>query len=379
MSERVINPDLGFVKEVIGAGGESLKKCFQCATCTVVCGVTPDDDPFPRKEMLKAQWGLKDELISNPDIWLCNQCSDCTAYCPRGAKPGEVLAAVRKISIEHYSKPAFLAKAVASPKYLWLLLGVPVAIFFAVITAMGNLGGVPRGDDGGIVFAHFIPVLAIDVIFMSTAFFATVVLAFGVLRYWKDMVEGGGGLKDWQMKTSGGFLRSIVAALTEVLAHKSFRNCDLTYGRYTAHMLVFYSFVGLTITTLTAIVYLYVFHWEAPYPLSDPMKIIGNVSAAALLIGVVLVIVNRARNSEKAGIGSYYDWLFISVVAAIMTTGILSEVLRLADVGTLAYPVYFIHLTFVFFLFAYAPFSKMAHMVYRTTAMVYERMSRRNR
>jgi quinone-modifying oxidoreductase subunit QmoC len=43
----------------------------------------------------------------------------------------------------------------------------------------------------------------------------------------------------------------------------------------------------------------------------------------------------------------------------------------------LAYPTYFLHLTSVFFLFFYAPYTKMAHMVYRTTAMLYARMSGR--
>ena len=138
MAEQIIKPDVNFINDIIASGGESVKKCFQCATCSVVCNVTPEDNPFPRKEMIHAQWGLKDRLFSNPDVWLCHQCSDCTAYCPRGAKPGEVLGAVRKLSIEHYATPSFLAKAVGSPKALLGLLAVPIIIFIAAIMWQGK-------------------------------------------------------------------------------------------------------------------------------------------------------------------------------------------------------------------------------------------------
>ena len=109
MSEtQLIKPDLGYVKEVIAAGGESLKKCYQCATCTVVCDVTGDAQPFPRKEMVWAQWGLKERLINDADVWLCHQCADCTAKCPRDAKPGEVLGAIRRTAYRAHAVPAFM-------------------------------------------------------------------------------------------------------------------------------------------------------------------------------------------------------------------------------------------------------------------------------
>lgn len=385
MSEQVISPDLNFVREVIGSGGESLKKCFQCATCSVVCNVTPDDNPFPRKEMMLAQWGQKDKLFGNPDVWLCHQCSDCTAYCPRGAKPGEVLNAVRKLSLQHYSAPGFLAKMVGSAKFLPLLFAVPLVIYFLILSSIGHLDfSQPYlNSRGQMSYSAFLdPTFYIDPVFIGAALFAVIVFSRGIVRYWKDMKQHAGPV-------NGGLIPNLIATVTEVLAHRRFKKCNVTKSRSTSHILVFYSFIGLAITTTLALVYLYGYKifgiqasaflsfGESPYPYRDPLKIIGNVSAIALLVGIAMVILNRIGNSTKAGMGSYYDWLFIFVVFGVMATGILSEVLREAAVPSAAYPVYLLHLSFVFFLFAYAPFSKMAHMVYRATAMVFARATNR--
>jgi quinone-modifying oxidoreductase subunit QmoC len=337
--------------------------------------------------MIHAQWGLKDRLISNPDVWLCHQCSDCTAYCPRGAKPGEVLGAVRKLSIEHYATPSFLAKAVGSPKALLGLLAVPVVIFIAAIMVQGH-SFFPEGE---IVYAEkFMKVPYIDVIFSAAALFAVFGFFMGVTKYWKDLTKNmEASPNPWQKKVKGPMLAIILETIFEFMTHKRFEKCEVTMDRAKTHMFVFFGFVGLAVTTTWAIAYLYghelfgikafsVFHFgESPYPLYDPMKIVGNVSAVLLLAGILQVITNRRKNAEKAGAGSYFDWLFISVITSIVVTGILSEVLRLADVRMLAYPIYFIHLVSVFFLFAYAPFSKMAHMVYRTTALVFAKYSGR--
>jgi quinone-modifying oxidoreductase subunit QmoC len=57
---RLVEADVKFVKQLKAMGGDTLKKCYQCATCSVVCPISPDEKPFPRKEMVAAQWGLKD-------------------------------------------------------------------------------------------------------------------------------------------------------------------------------------------------------------------------------------------------------------------------------------------------------------------------------
>ena len=128
----LVEPDVQFIKEVTQLGGQDLKKCYQCATCSVACPISPDTKPFPRKEMIAASWGLKNRLIGNGDIWLCHNCGDCTTLCPRGAKPGDVLAAVRAYAVTEYATPKFLGKIINSPAKLPLILAIPAIIFLVL-------------------------------------------------------------------------------------------------------------------------------------------------------------------------------------------------------------------------------------------------------
>ncbi len=366
MAEQVIKPDLNFVKDVIASGGESLKKCYQCATCSVVCNVTPENKPFPRKEMIWAQWGLKEKFVGNPDVWLCHQCNDCTFYCPRGAKPGEVLGAIRKQSIKQYTFPGFMTGLVNNKKFLPLLFLLP-----AVLLALAaKTFGIP---DGEIVFTNLFPVLTIQILFIPALTFGFIVGLLGVKRFWKDMRQTGG-------VGCGCLSSNIIATLTEVLKHNKFKDCDTSKDRYPAHLLVFYSFIALGIATAIGAVYIDFLDIQPPFYRGHgtPVKLFGNLGALALLIGVSLMIINRFKNVAKVGIGSYFDWLLIFIIGVVMASGILSELTRLADIASLAYPIYFIHLVFVFSLFLYAPYSKLAHIFYRTAAIFYAKYSGRD-
>ncbi len=380
----VIKPDLQFVNEIIKGGGESLKKCYQCATCSVVCNVTPDGNPFPRKEMVLAQWGQKDKLITSPDVWLCHQCSDCTAYCPRGAKPGEVLNAIRKQSIKHVAMVPLFAKIATDPSLIWLLFAIPMVLFYAILAVLGNGSfTAPRAEGDIMAYHKFVPVPVIDTVFILTALFAAASAFVGIKRLWSGMKAQAG-----TMKSTGSLGGDIIASITEILSHSKFADCTVNKGRQLGHMFLFYAFAGLAVVTTWAIIYLYgfellgiqpfgPFHFgESPYPLSDPVKILALVSSIAFAAGVILLLMNRLAQAGKAGMGSYFDWIFLTIVIGVGATGMLSWALRLADMNA-GYFVYYLHLVFIWSLFAYAPYSKFAHLFYRTTAMVIVRHSGR--
>jgi quinone-modifying oxidoreductase subunit QmoC len=59
-------------------------------------------------------------------------------------------------------------------------------------------------------------------------------------------------------------------------------------------------------------------------------------------------------------------------------TGMGAQLTRLADWAFISCFIYFIHLVLVFCTFAYLPFSKLAHIVYRTVAMAYNEYAGRN-
>ncbi|MBI4825040.1 MAG: quinone-interacting membrane-bound oxidoreductase complex subunit QmoC [Nitrospirae bacterium] len=372
MSEAtLIKPDLDFVKGVMASGGESLKKCYQCATCSVVCNVTPDKNPFPRKEMIWAQWGLKEKFIGNPDVWLCHQCNDCTAYCPRGAKPGEVLGAIRKQTISQYSKPGFLVNIVNNKALVWLIFLIPALVLGLVLSADGTF--IPT--EGELIFSNFASTFQIQMVFVPAFMFGAIVGLLGMMSFFSDM-------KKANNVSSGDLMGSIMAMAGDIISHSKFKSCDVSKDRYLSHLLVFFSFILLGIATAIGVLYIDILHIESPFELfgtGAPVKIFGLAGAIGLFLGVLLMIKNRYANAAKVGLGSYFDWLLITIIGVIMASGILAWITRVAGMAGIAYPVYFIHLVFIFSLFVYLPYSKLAHIYYRSAAICFNKYSGREK
>jgi len=372
----LIEPDVNFIKDVEALGGDTLKKCFQCATCSVVCPISPDNKPFPRKEMVAASWGLKERVIKNADIWLCHNCGDCSTKCPRGAKPGDVLSALRSLAIAEYAVPKGLGKAVNDPKKLPVLILLPVIIFIVLGLATGLLDFTPSGDE--IVHSKFFSTWLVDIIFVPLAGWVAVIFALGIKNFVSDIHEnavatGKTDKKDFDQKA---YILALIKVIPTILKHSKFSECGENKERSSGHLMVLYSFIGLFIVTNIFFVTLYGLQIHGPYSQINPVKWLANVSGVVLVAGGYLLMKSRMDN-KKDQTSSYKDWYLIGLVLGLGVSGMLTEITRLAGWAAGSYAIYFIHLVFVFNLFAFLPFSKLAHLVYRTLAMAYAEYSSR--
>lgn len=99
--------DKEFSETIKAAGGDSLEYCFQCGTCTGSC---PSGRRTPyriRQIIRKTNIGLKDEVISDPTLWMCTTCYACQERCPRDIKIVDVV----KLARNEAAKAGFMAPA----------------------------------------------------------------------------------------------------------------------------------------------------------------------------------------------------------------------------------------------------------------------------
>ena len=384
----VVRPDRGFVEALVASGGGDLKKCFQCATCSVACELAPDHRPFPRKEMIWAQWGLKDRLVSDPDVWLCHQCNDCSVKCPRGARPGDVLAAARQQTVRHYAVPRFLSSWVNDARLLPVMLLITAGLLGAALLARGSVESAMGWTEHHGFYAEFFPHWLLNTFFPFFTMLSFFLLLVGLARFWGSMRAADAASGATQ--PTAGLIPSLIRTVKTVLLHDQFAKCGAQAARRWAHLAAFYGFIDLFVVTVWAVIDIYlmpVLGIDSLYPfnLLHPMKVLANVGGVLLIYGSVKAIMDRRSSSAAAGKSTAFDWVFVWLLLSVGVTGFATEVFRFtvdpsaeSAAVTAAYAAYFVHLVLVFQLLVYLPYSKFAHIFYRMLAMVYAEHTGRN-
>jgi quinone-modifying oxidoreductase subunit QmoC len=353
-----------FHRELLARGGETAARCYQCATCSSVCELAPAEAPFPRRQMLWTQWGLADRLAADPAVWLCHQCNDCTVHCPRDARPGDILQVVRGLVVESLAFPQALGRLVANARTTWpILFGVPLLFW---ITLLG-VAGLLQPPAGLHAYEQIVPHAILYSVFFPLSGFVLLASWVSGRRYWQAIGESA--------PRSRSFFAGLWEATVDIATHRRFASCGTARYRRLGHLALFWGFVGAAVTSGLLIIGIYVQGYELPLPLLHPYKLLGNISAAALVVGGGILVFERLFDRERAGASTAFDSFFSTVVALVIVTGVLVELVRLLAPGApaLAVGLYVLHLGVVSTLFLTFPYSKFAHMLYRTLAMVHER------
>jgi quinone-modifying oxidoreductase subunit QmoC len=229
----------------------------------------------------------------------------------------------------------------------------------------------------------------IDALFLSIAAFVLYVSIKGVIQFWSDISKGAGLPSSFTGKAPtpamGPFLTKYVwPATKEILTHERFKKCGEVSERSTGHLWVLWSFIILFIVTIIVMIQADVLGilfpeagFETPLAQYHPVKIAANIGAVMLIAGIWMLRNMRNRKTAEGTItSSTQDWILIWLIFAVGVSGLAAEIIRLADVSFLAYPIYVLHLGCVATLFLSLPYTKFAHLLYRATAYVHESWAR---
>ena len=102
--------DKEFTQKFVDAGIETVDHCFQCGTCGGGCPSGRRTPYRVRQIVRKCLLGLKDEVISDPALWMCTTCYTCQERCPRSVKIVDIIKMARNVAAHAgYMAPAHKA------------------------------------------------------------------------------------------------------------------------------------------------------------------------------------------------------------------------------------------------------------------------------
>jgi len=89
-----------FVDEISAIpGGEGIKLCIQCGTCTASCPNADKMEYTPSELIAMARAGMRKEVLSSNSMWYCLSCYLCTVRCPRGIKQTGLMHAFEYLAV----------------------------------------------------------------------------------------------------------------------------------------------------------------------------------------------------------------------------------------------------------------------------------------
>jgi heterodisulfide reductase subunit C len=82
-------------------GGEHLRRCVACGTCTASCPVREVTDRYnPRRIIHMAILGQRQAVLTSDFVWLCSTCYSCHERCPQNVRITELMHAIKNVAVQ---------------------------------------------------------------------------------------------------------------------------------------------------------------------------------------------------------------------------------------------------------------------------------------
>ena len=80
-------------------GGEGIRLCIQCGTCTASCPNADRMEHTPAQLIAMVRADMRNEVLSSNAMWYCLSCYLCTVRCPRGIKQTDLMHALDCLAV----------------------------------------------------------------------------------------------------------------------------------------------------------------------------------------------------------------------------------------------------------------------------------------
>ena len=300
--------DPRFADELKKYGADDFAACFNCGNCTAVCALTDKNTNYPRYMIRLGILGLKKEIRSSMEPWLCYACGDCSETCPRQADPGQYMAALRRYTIASY-EPTGITKLMfrSNPAFILITIVIAMVLGFFLFTLK------PEMTVSRWIFA-WLPYAVIHSMGLVIFAFAGLSAAWGVISMWinlgKDLPKDN--------KNRMPLRKALGAVMNEVASLKRYRDCDLEEDSYWkekpwftqpwfVHWSVMWGFIGLLVAT------------SLDFLLKDPettiwwpSRILGTAAGLLMVYGATKAISNRMKKITRIyRETTLADWTFL--------------------------------------------------------------------
>ena len=346
--------------------------CNACRYCEGFCAVFPA--MTRRLEFNQADI----HYLAN----LCHNCGACLHACQYSA-PHEfevnvpkAMAKVRLDTYAEYAWPRVMGKLYQrNGMTLALASGAGLALFLCItLLIMGNLFVTIPGGNFYKIFPHYTLALMFGAVFG----FSVLALTIGVRRFWRNVSPVAASLP---VRASAALEATANVAKLKYLDGGHGKGCNnaddqFTLWRRRFHHLTFYGFMLCFAATGVATLFHYLLNWSAPYPIFSLPVMLGIVGGIGLLIGPAgLLWLNLRRNPAHGDENQKpMDRGFIALLFLVSASGL--ALLALRETSALGLMLA-IHLGLVMAFFLTMPYSKFAHGIFRSAALLKHAIEKR--